>query len=124
MSCVRAVRVCVRVPAGASSQVLFIEKTRVGTQVAQSEVLNYLMQDGTKKQRASIPAGSQCLIPDDFTNSGSTLFGGATIVRRHIQGDATVAAFVSHFVAKCTPRRRVDRMRVWGYPALAPPAVA
>ena len=44
------------------------------------------------------------LIPDDFTNSGSTLFGGGAIVRKHCKGGGAksvrVAAFVTHFVAK------------------------
>ena len=87
-----------------ADQILFIEKSRVGTQVSQSETLNYIAADGTQKARESIPAGSQVLIPDDFTNSGSTLFGGATIVRKKMGGGGggkgSVAAFVSHFVAK------------------------
>jgi hypothetical protein len=70
-------------------------------QVSQAAILNYIAEDdGRQATLESIPAGSHVLIPDDFTNSGSTLFGGATIVRSHIQGEATVAAWVSHFVAK------------------------
>jgi phosphoribosylpyrophosphate synthetase len=37
---------------------------------------------------------------DDFTNSGSTLFGGAEIIRKHAGGNNRVAAYVSHYVAK------------------------
>ena len=40
------------------------------------------------------------LLADDFTNSGSTLFGAGTIVRKHALGPMAVASFVTHFVAK------------------------
>ena len=41
------------------------------------------------------------LIPDDFTNSGGTLFGAGAIVRSHAAGKLKeCAAFVTHFVAK------------------------
>lgn len=83
------------------ANVLFIEKKRVGTQVEQSETLNYMAEDGSQQARESLPSGSTILIPDDFTNSGSTLFGGAKIVKSKVQGEAkAISAFVSHFVAK------------------------
>jgi len=83
----------------APDQVMFIEKSRVGTQTAQVDALFYF--DGeTKKQREVLPADGQVLIPDDFTNSGGTLFGAGTIVRSHAQGELTVGAYVTHFVAK------------------------
>ena len=81
-------------------QVLFIEKSRVGTEVEQSDCLNYFDAQGAKQQREELPAGSSVLIPDDFTNSGSTLFGAATIVRKHALGPMAVSSFVTHFVAK------------------------
>ena len=38
---------------------------------------------------------------DDFTNSGSTLFKGATLAReKSIDSDIFVGAFVSHYVAQ------------------------
>merc|ERR1712083_894113 len=46
------------------------------------------------------PDGAYVLIADDFTNSGGTLFGGATIVRSHASADVTVGAFVTHYVAQ------------------------
>lgn len=49
---------------------------------------------------ARFSASSHILLADDFTNSGSTLFGGAAIIRRHAEPGAHVAAFVSHFVGK------------------------
>ena len=81
-------------------QVLFIEKSRVGTAVTQSEVLNYFDKAGNKVQKQALPDGAQVLVPDDFTNSGSTLFGAGTIIRKHSGGTMSVAAFVTHFVAK------------------------
>ena len=51
-------------------------------------------------RRAGFPAGAFVLLADDFTNSGSTLFGGAQIIRRHAEGDMTVCAYVTHYVAK------------------------
>lgn len=81
-------------------QVLFIEKSRVGTQVTQSEVLNYIDAAGCKVPKDSLPDGAAVLVPDDFTNSGSTLFGAGSIIRKHASGTLNVAAFVSHFVAK------------------------
>ena len=84
-----------------TDQVLFIEKSRVGTSVTQTESLLYFDGDTKKTREAPIPASSHVLIPDDFTNSGSTLFGGATIVTKKVDGKAaSVSAFVSHFVAK------------------------
>ena len=83
------------------ANVLYIEKKRVGTDVSQAEALQYYAADGSVGTRDSLPAGSVVLIPDDFTNSGSTLFGGAAIVRRLAAGgQVNVAAFVTHFVAK------------------------
>jgi len=83
-----------------ASNVLYIEKKRVGTDVTQSAALYYNAADGTQSTRSELPAKSHILIPDDFTNSGSTLFGGAGIVRQHVSGDCKVGAFVTHFVAK------------------------
>ena len=82
-------------------QVLFIEKTRVATEVAQADALFYYDADGAKAQLSVLPDGARVLIPDDFTNSGSTLFGAGTIVRNHAAGGSVhVSAFVTHFVAK------------------------
>jgi len=87
-------------PGIAPDHVLFIEKSRTGTQISQSDNLYYHDASGTKCQRETLPASASVLIPDDFTNSGSTLFGAGTIVRKHAAGSLTVAAFVTHFVAK------------------------
>ena len=42
--------------------------------------------------RGGMPAGALVLLADDFTNSGSTLFGGAEIIRKHAAGPVKVAA--------------------------------
>jgi len=83
----------------AVDHVLYIEKSRTGTATSQVDILFY-MEKGEKKQREKLPANAQVLIPDDFTNSGGTLFGAGTIVRKHAEGDMSVSAFVTHFVAK------------------------
>jgi hypothetical protein len=51
-------------------------------------------------REAPLSACSHVLLADDFTNSGSTLFGGAAIIRRHAEPGVHVAAYVSHFVGK------------------------
>jgi hypoxanthine phosphoribosyltransferase len=51
-------------------------------------------------RHAPISASSHVLLADDFTNSGSTLFGGADIIRKHAEPGVHVAAYVSHFVGK------------------------
>ena len=62
---------------------------------------------------AAIEPDAYVLIADDFTNSGSTLLDGATIVRDSAAGGAgaslTVEAWVTHFVAKCVPPSRRPR---------------
>lgn len=82
--------------------VLFIEKKRVGTEISQSNTLNYMTADGAQAERESLDGGREwaVLIPDDFTNSGSTLFGGGKIVKSKLAGPAKIAAYVSHFIAK------------------------
>ena len=47
---------------------------------------------------ASFVLGSRVLIVDDFTNSGSTLFGGANIVRKRCQGIPFVCMFLACFI--------------------------
>jgi len=81
--------------------ILFISKSRVGTEVTQEERLSFVSEKGEVVDRPQLlPTGSQIVIVDDFTNSGSTLFGGADIVRKRSAGKVTVSAYVSHYVAK------------------------
>lgn len=95
--------VAASLPALQKEQILFIEKKRVGEHISQDPVLLYMDEAGERQTLDAIPAGARVLIADDFTNSGSTLFGGASIVRKfESRGDSTVkvCAFVTHFVAK------------------------
>ena len=87
-------------------QILYLEKKRVGAKIEQSTVLQYKDERGAARDAEQLAIGSHVLIADDFTNSGSTLFGGAKIVRNSTEvgkgGTLTVEAYVTHFVAKCS----------------------
>mmetsp|Transcript_50047 Transcript_50047/g.108450 ORF Transcript_50047/g.108450 Transcript_50047/m.108450 type:complete len:501 (+) Transcript_50047:197-1699(+) len=88
-------------PGIGAANVLWISKSRVGANITQEDGFQYSDARGTPhKMASSFPHGSRVLIADDFTNSGSTLFGGADIIRRHAQGEVHVSAYVTHFVAK------------------------
>jgi len=81
--------------------ILFISKSRVGAQISQEERFSFVNETGEVVDRPQLlPAGSRIVIVDDFTNSGSTLFGGARIVRKRSSGKVHVSAYVSHYVAK------------------------
>ena len=93
------------------SQVLFLKKTRVGGAIDQEVQLYYCPEeqpDRTRRAGAAtkredpLPADACVLIADDFTNSGSTLFGAAKIVRARAVAGASmrVGAWVTHFVAQ------------------------
>ena len=86
-------------------QILYLEKKRVGAEIEQSTVLQYKDERGAARDAEQLAIGSHVLIADDFTNSGSTLFGGAKVVRNSTEGGKggtlTVEAYVTHFVAKC-----------------------
>ena len=87
-------------------QILYLEKKRVGAKIEQSTVLQYKDERGAARDAEQLAIGSHVLIADDFTNSGSTLFGGAKVVRNSTEvgkgGTLTVEAYVTHFVAKCS----------------------
>ena len=87
------------------NQILYLEKKRVGEHVEQSTVLQYKDERFEAQNAEPIAAGSHVIIADDFTNSGSTLFGGANVVRDSAEDGQgwtlTVEAYVTHFVAKC-----------------------
>ena len=87
-------------------QILYLEKKRVGAEIEQSTVLQYKDERGAARDAKPLAIGSHVIIADDFTNSGSTLFGGAKVVRNSTEvgkgGTLTVEAYVTHFVAKCS----------------------
>lgn len=83
------------------ANILWIEKSRVGASVTQSDGFKYIDASGTEHVKSSnFPADAFVLLADDFTNSGSTLFGGAEIIRRHADGKVRVHGYVTHYVAK------------------------
>eukprot|EP00931_Biecheleriopsis_adriatica_P078708 TRINITY_DN52127_c0_g1_i1.p1 TRINITY_DN52127_c0_g1~~TRINITY_DN52127_c0_g1_i1.p1 ORF type:complete len:484 (-),score=86.91 TRINITY_DN52127_c0_g1_i1:63-1445(-) len=84
-----------------ADHILYIKKTRVGEKIGQEQELFYL-QNGTEKQKTTpFSNDDHILIIDDFTNSGSTLFGAVKLARDHASGsgDLNVSIFVSHLVA-------------------------
>jgi len=95
-------------------RVLFLSKKRTGTEITQSSMLSFVDEAGEVRSRDEpLPEGATVLIADDFTNSGSTLFGGADIIRKSGGRDLTVSAYVSHFVAmysRSTVAKFVERL--------------
>ena len=87
---------------GFPERICYISKSRVGEDITQSETLQYIDSDGlTRTVDEPIFDGAKVVIIDDFTNTGSTLFGGAQIIRKLAAGrNVTVGAMVAHFVAK------------------------
>jgi len=83
-----------------TDHILFIKKTRVGDQIGQEQKLFY-EDHGTESEKAAFVAGDAVLIIDDFTNSGSTLFGAVNLSQKMVKGggDLHVTIFVSHLVA-------------------------
>jgi phosphoribosylpyrophosphate synthetase len=73
----------------------------VGASVTQTDGFSYIDADCSQHAMTSgFPGGAFVLLADDFTNSGSTLFGGAEIIRRHAKGKVSVHGYVTHYVAK------------------------
>mmetsp|Transcript_54391 Transcript_54391/g.100480 ORF Transcript_54391/g.100480 Transcript_54391/m.100480 type:complete len:466 (+) Transcript_54391:62-1459(+) len=84
----------------ASDHILYIEKTRVGDAIEQVQTLFYEKLGCERGTKSSFAASDHVLIIDDFTNSGSTLFGAVSLCTQ-LAGGATlgVSIFVSHLVA-------------------------
>lgn len=92
--------------------ILYINKTRVGDKIKQEQKLYYQKPSGEADQRSHFKRGQHVLIIDDFTNSGSTLFGAVSLVRSLLTSESgqaltaeeqkealPVSIFVSHLVA-------------------------
>lgn len=86
--------------------ILYINKTRVADSIQQEQKFCFeagVDEDGKKKvgEKKAFVARNHVLIVDDFTNSGSTLFGAAKLVGELVEGQGTpsVSIFVSHLVA-------------------------
>ena len=82
--------------------ILWIKKTRVGADITQADGFNYVDEAGAERAYAAgtFPAGAHVILADDFTQSGSTLMGGARMIRARAGPGTRVSAYVSHFVAK------------------------
>ncbi|CAL1170699.1 unnamed protein product [Cladocopium goreaui] len=93
--------------------ILYIKKTRVGESIGQEQKLFY-EEDRTENEKSDHFNGSKdhILIIDDFTNSGSTLFGAVKLVKMYAGGSdqINVSIFVSHLVATYDPKT-VDSLK-------------
>lgn len=82
------------------NHILYIKKTRVGDSISQEQKLFYTQENAEDGEKTSFEASDHVLIIDDFTNSGSTLFGAANLAKKLTTGgNLSVSIFVSHLVA-------------------------
>jgi phosphoribosylpyrophosphate synthetase len=81
--------------------ILYIKKTRVGEKIGQEQKLFFEQRGKALGEKSSFAGSDHVLIIDDFTNSGSTLFGAVDLVRKLTDkgGSPAVSIFVSHLVA-------------------------
>lgn len=81
--------------------ILYIKKSRVGEQIAQEQRLFFEQGKDEPREKKAFQPRNHVLIIDDFTNSGSTLFGAANLVQKMAEGNGnpSVSIFVSHLVA-------------------------
>jgi len=85
--------------------ILYIKKTRVGDSISQEQKLFYARENAEDGEKTSFEVMDHVLIIDDFTNSGSTLFGAANLAKKITAGGSpSVSIFVSHFVAIYDPK--------------------
>jgi len=92
-------QLCATVEGFDLAQLLYMEKSRVGESISQKQQIFF--KDDDIQEKLSFAADDQFLIIDDFTNSGSTLFGAVNLLNSMIQGGGTaqVSIYVSHLVA-------------------------
>jgi len=85
--------------------ILYIKKTRVGDSISQEQKLFYVRESAEDGEKTSFEVSDHVLIIDDFTNSGSTLFGAANLAKKITAGGSpSVSIFVSHLVAIYDPK--------------------
>lgn len=86
-----------------ADHILFIQKSRVGESIEQVQKLFYEKdsKEGGQGEKEEFTKEDSILIIDDFTNSGSTLFGAVELIKTKVTGGGTppVHIFVSHLVA-------------------------
>mmetsp|Transcript_90594 Transcript_90594/g.174403 ORF Transcript_90594/g.174403 Transcript_90594/m.174403 type:complete len:471 (+) Transcript_90594:71-1483(+) len=85
--------------------ILYIKKTRVGESVSREEKLFYVQGNGEDCELTSLSPKNHILIIDDFTNSGSTLFGAANLARKMVEGEGMISfsIYVTHMLAAYDP---------------------
>jgi len=89
-----------------ADHIVFMKKTRVGESTAQEQKLFFQWPNGDVEEKQVFGPGSCVLIIDDFTNSGSTLFGAVNLIQSMAADDwktYKVVIFVSHLVAAYDP---------------------
>lgn len=80
--------------------ILWINKKRKADEITQEAMLHFKGRDGETCDRSEFKPDDFVVVIDDFTNSGSTLFGAVNIVRSMVPGGNLAAQiFVSHTVA-------------------------
>jgi len=86
--------------------ILFIKKTRVGESIGQEQKLFYVQANGEQGEKMHFSAEDNVLIIDDFTNSGSTLFGAVNLCNKLTEGGGKplVDIYVSHLIATYDPK--------------------
>lgn len=91
-----------------SDHLLWMEKTRVAESIEQKQTLFYEKAPGQPHgEKQQFEPEDHVLIIDDFTQSGSTLFGACALANK-MQKDPTnklnVSIFVAHLVAQYDPK--------------------
>jgi len=93
---------CINLLTLAPEHVLWMNKSRTGGTIEQEKKINFMSASGEQGEKSTFTGEDHVVILDDFTNSGSTLFGAAALVKS-LAGDAADALqttiFVSHTVA-------------------------
>mmetsp|Transcript_89222 Transcript_89222/g.186468 ORF Transcript_89222/g.186468 Transcript_89222/m.186468 type:complete len:484 (-) Transcript_89222:14-1465(-) len=90
-----------------ADHILYIKKTRVGETIGQEQKLFYDLGNGNSGEKSSFKMGDSVVIIDDFTNSGSTLFGAVSLAQKMSDDNGKglkVTIFVSHLVATYDPK--------------------
>lgn len=85
-----------------SDHVLWMNKSRTGGTIEQEKKINFISASGDQGEKDVFTGEDHVVIIDDFTNSGSTLFGAATLVKSLAGDDGAnlqTTIFVSHTVA-------------------------
>eukprot|EP00419_Tripos_fusus_P046954 CAMPEP_0172814078 /NCGR_PEP_ID=MMETSP1075-20121228/11047_1 /TAXON_ID=2916 /ORGANISM="Ceratium fusus, Strain PA161109" /LENGTH=472 /DNA_ID=CAMNT_0013653861 /DNA_START=87 /DNA_END=1505 /DNA_ORIENTATION=+ len=85
--------------------ILYINKSRVGESVSRVEKLFYEKSDREVCEVTSLSSKNHILVIDDFTNSGSSLFGAVNLARKMVEGEGMISfsIYVTHMLAAYDP---------------------